>query len=160
MFVFFLAVLCGMQDFSSLTRDRTRAPCSGSAEPWPLDCQGSCLRKVRKWVSWRASLEFGRDGQGFVVIPNLGNRFGWAPQISLFNGWLILFTYNLPSWWQWWGRDKVVSKTPLGAGVREQNVPFWNVSLTCGLFRAEKNQGPEDSGGNSDLPPNCLKEFT
>ena len=29
---FFLAMLCGMKDLSSLTRDGTRAPCSGSAE--------------------------------------------------------------------------------------------------------------------------------
>ena len=31
-FSFFLATLCGTRDLSSLTRDRTRIPCSGSAE--------------------------------------------------------------------------------------------------------------------------------
>ena len=31
-FFFFLAVLCSMQDFSSLTRDRTHAPCIGNTE--------------------------------------------------------------------------------------------------------------------------------
>ena len=30
-----------MRDLSSLTRDRTRAPCSGSVESQPLDLQGS-----------------------------------------------------------------------------------------------------------------------
>ena len=29
---FFLAVPCGMWDLSSLTRDETQAPCSGSVE--------------------------------------------------------------------------------------------------------------------------------
>ena len=33
LFFFFLAALRGMRDFSSLTRDRTRDPCSGSVEP-------------------------------------------------------------------------------------------------------------------------------
>ena len=37
---FFLAVPRSMWDLSSPTRDRTRAPCSGSAESQPLDCQG------------------------------------------------------------------------------------------------------------------------
>ena len=31
-FFFFLAALCGTRDLSSLIRDQTRAPCSGSAE--------------------------------------------------------------------------------------------------------------------------------
>ena len=31
-FFFFLAILCGLQDLSSLTRYRTQAPCSGNAE--------------------------------------------------------------------------------------------------------------------------------
>ena len=30
--VIYLAVPCGMQDFSSLTEDRTCAPCNGSTE--------------------------------------------------------------------------------------------------------------------------------
>ena len=30
---FFFAILCGMQDLSSPTRDQTWAPCSGSMEP-------------------------------------------------------------------------------------------------------------------------------
>ena len=29
---FFLAILCGLQDLSSLTRYQTQAPCSGNAE--------------------------------------------------------------------------------------------------------------------------------
>ena len=32
--------LCGMWGLSSLTRDRTNTPCSGSSESWPLDSQG------------------------------------------------------------------------------------------------------------------------
>ena len=37
----FLATWCGMQDLSSLTRDRTHAPCNGSMESRLWDCQGS-----------------------------------------------------------------------------------------------------------------------
>ena len=37
----FFAVLCGMWDLSSLTRDWTWALCLGRAESWPLDHQGS-----------------------------------------------------------------------------------------------------------------------
>ena len=36
----FLASLHGMQDLSSLTRDRTHATCSGSAGSLPLECRG------------------------------------------------------------------------------------------------------------------------
>ena len=45
-FSFFLATLhaaCGIWDHSSLTRDRSCAPCSGSTESQPLDRQGSPL---------------------------------------------------------------------------------------------------------------------
>ena len=35
-FSFFLAVPCRVWDPCSLTRDLTRAPCSGSTESWPL----------------------------------------------------------------------------------------------------------------------------
>ena len=38
---YFLVMLCSTQDLSSLTRDQTSAPCNGSAESYPLDCQGS-----------------------------------------------------------------------------------------------------------------------
>ena len=38
-----------------------------------------------------------------------------------------------------------------------QNLPPQNVSLSCGLFQAENNQGPKDSGRNFNLPPNCIK---
>ena len=41
---FFFATQHGlrdMRDLSSLTRGGTRAPCSGSADSQPLDCQGS-----------------------------------------------------------------------------------------------------------------------
>ena len=37
----FLTLLRGMQDLSSLTRDQTHAPCSGSVESQPLDHQGN-----------------------------------------------------------------------------------------------------------------------
>ena len=40
-FFFFLAMLCGMWDLSSPTRDRTLVPCNGSMESQPLDFQGS-----------------------------------------------------------------------------------------------------------------------
>ena len=40
----FLAALHGMWDLSSLTRDRTCAPCIGSAESQLLDHQGSPLK--------------------------------------------------------------------------------------------------------------------
>ena len=42
-YLFILAVTCGMWDPSSLTGDRTRAPCIGSAESQPLDHKGSLL---------------------------------------------------------------------------------------------------------------------
>ena len=35
----FLAAQQGMQDLTSLTRDQTHAPCSGSSDSWPLDHQ-------------------------------------------------------------------------------------------------------------------------
>ena len=34
-----------MRDLSSLTRDRTQAPCSGSVESYPLDHKGSPLEQ-------------------------------------------------------------------------------------------------------------------
>ena len=33
------------------------------------------------------------------------------------------------------------------------------VSLMCGLFQAENNQGLKDSGSVFDLKPHCMKEF-
>ena len=36
-----MAATGGMQDLSSLTRDQTYAPSTGSVESLPLDCQGS-----------------------------------------------------------------------------------------------------------------------
>ena len=39
-FVSFLAILHGLQDLSSLTRDRTHALSSENMESQPLDCQG------------------------------------------------------------------------------------------------------------------------
>lgn len=38
--VFAFWLLLSMRDLSSQTRDRTPAPCGGSSEPYPLDCQG------------------------------------------------------------------------------------------------------------------------
>ena len=43
-FLIFLATPGGMRDLSSLTRDGTHAPCSGSVESQPLDSQGSPLK--------------------------------------------------------------------------------------------------------------------
>ena len=37
------------------------------------------------------------------------------------------------------------------------NLPLQSASLARGLFRAENNEGPKDSGRNFDFPPNCLK---
>ena len=48
---FFLFWPHGLRNLSSLTRDRTCAPCSGSTESKPLDFQGSLrmvLFKIRK----------------------------------------------------------------------------------------------------------------
>ena len=39
-FIFWVS-WCSMQDLSSLTRDRTLTPCSGSPDSQQLDCQGS-----------------------------------------------------------------------------------------------------------------------
>ena len=33
------------------------------------------------------------------------------------------------------------------------------VSLRCGLFQAENNQGLKESGSIFDLTPHCMKEF-
>ena len=43
--------------------------------------------------------------------------------------------------------------------IGEQNLLPLNVSLACGLFQAENNQGPKDSERNFDLPLNCLKNI-
>ena len=40
-FFFFFAAVCSMRDLSSLTRDRTHAPCTGSTESQPQAHQGS-----------------------------------------------------------------------------------------------------------------------
>ena len=45
-FFFFLVSPRGMQDLSSLTRDRTSAPCSGSVASSPLEHQGSPLGQM------------------------------------------------------------------------------------------------------------------
>ena len=46
---FCLVVPCGMQDLSFPTRDWTCAPCSRSAESYPLDCQGSPFSSLQRW---------------------------------------------------------------------------------------------------------------
>lgn len=49
LFYLFLTVLHSLQDLSSLTRDLIHAPCSGSREPNPLDCQRiSNIRVLKK----------------------------------------------------------------------------------------------------------------
>lgn len=40
-FYCFLAVMCSIQDLHSPVRNLSQAPCHGSAESQPLDCQGS-----------------------------------------------------------------------------------------------------------------------
>ena len=45
---FFLAVLRSMLDLSLPTKDQTRAPCTGSVEPHPLDRQRSLLTYIFK----------------------------------------------------------------------------------------------------------------
>ena len=48
-FNLFVAMSCGVQNLSSLTRDQTWAPPkSGSAESYPLDCQRSSQRVIFK----------------------------------------------------------------------------------------------------------------
>ena len=55
LFFKFLATSHGMWDLSSLTRDQTCAPCSGSAESEPLDRQGSpTVLSLKGW--WGPSL--------------------------------------------------------------------------------------------------------
>ena len=49
---YFLAALCSMGDPSSPTRDRTHAPCIGSAESLPLDFQGRSPREYLKPWYW------------------------------------------------------------------------------------------------------------
>ena len=41
LFIYFLAMPHSSQNFSSLTRDPTQVPHSGSTESYPLDCQRS-----------------------------------------------------------------------------------------------------------------------
>ena len=45
---FFFAALVGRQDLSSLTRDRTCVPCSGSMDSYPMDCQESLSIQKKK----------------------------------------------------------------------------------------------------------------
>ena len=53
-FFFFLVSPRGMQDLSSLTRDWTCAPCSGSVASSPLEHQGSPLGQMflQRWMAW------------------------------------------------------------------------------------------------------------
>ena len=49
---------CGIWDLSSLIRDRTRAPCIGSAESYPLDHQGSPLFVFCCWFVWAVCISW------------------------------------------------------------------------------------------------------
>lgn len=42
--------------------------------------------------------------------------------------------------------------------VGEQDLPPQNVSLGRRIFSSENNQGPQDSGRNSDPPLSCLNQ--
>ena len=48
LFLIFFAALVGRQDLSSLTRDRTCVPCSGSMDSYPMDCQESLSIQKKK----------------------------------------------------------------------------------------------------------------
>ena len=57
LFIFLLATQCGLQDYSSLTRDQTRAHCSRSMESWPLHHQESPNMHFYKWKNERNQAE-------------------------------------------------------------------------------------------------------
>ena len=80
---------------SSLTWDRTRAPCIGSVESYPLRHQGSpCLHKILNKNLWQLELGFTmwkreanhplksgfQEGRSFSPITNLG---GWQPRCGM-----------------------------------------------------------------------------
>ena len=84
MFVFyfvylFMDTLCGMWGLSSLTRDRNNTPCSGSAESWPLDSQGSpwgsFLKNGTSNFYADRSWETGPGWGG--LLPRMGRPPGW-----------------------------------------------------------------------------------
>ena len=65
----FLAAPCSMWDLSSPTRDRTRVPCSGSAESQPLDHQGSPMSWSLKWGEGRGRSRGQTIWVAWVVCP-------------------------------------------------------------------------------------------
>ena len=81
-----VAILCGMQDLSSPTRDGTHAPCSGSIDL--LDCQGSPGLFFLKSVSFKhlhawGFMHFRKDSS--VTIKGWGDprpRGGSGPIMS------------------------------------------------------------------------------
>ena len=65
----FKTVLCGMQDPSSLIRNRTRPPCTGNTKPQPLDHQKSqqtVLSAFAREINFlsRTTLEMSMEGKG------------------------------------------------------------------------------------------------
>ena len=67
----FLVTLCSLWDLSSLTRDQTHGPCSGSTESKPLDSQGIPIIQ-------QMFIE-----HGHVPGPVLGTGDGEVSQIDL-----------------------------------------------------------------------------
>ena len=80
-----------MWDLSSPTRDRTRAPCSGSAESWPLDHQGS--PHVLFWCQknmWNAYI---------IILNGISKDYPWSMlvQVTFYHQWVHVRSGLLPN---------------------------------------------------------------
>ena len=76
-FFFFLAVLRGLQNLSSPTRDGTRGYGSENAESYPLDCQGTSHMKALK--SYVVKHQFPSQIRWFILLRT---NFHHGPGIS------------------------------------------------------------------------------
>ena len=70
LFFFFFATLHSMWDLSSLTRDWTRAPCTGSAESEPLDRPGSPLPFFLFYLYEKMDISWTYCGNHFTIYVN------------------------------------------------------------------------------------------
>ena len=84
------------------------------------------------------------------VCQPMGERIGKEREAGDAQGKSSLFFFFFD------GKAEFIQGNYYNGVVGGQNLPCHNMSLICGLFPAENNQGPEDSGRNWP-PPKCLK---
>ena len=127
--------------------------------------EGHLLSLCPKWIWW--SLEDLRQVCKMLCV----GAFWVQPQVLRLS---LSVTCNLNPYQHWFPASCRVLTGPLGfpgpvrlmvrisgvfswdLGCRGAKLTTSNISLACGLFWAENNQGPKDSGRTFDLPPNCL----